>query len=95
MDDSFAWQTVVQMPVMKGKKLELCWRADTTLDWVWLKEDVDGMKRDWEALFGIALQLVRHNNRACQCKLSQILFSRERQRKWNCELQTTIRPMLL
>lgn len=74
MDDSFAWQTVVQMPVMKGKKLELCWRADTTLDWVWLKEDVDGMKRDWEALFGIALQLVRHNNRACQCKLSQILF---------------------
>lgn len=62
MDDSFAWQTVVQMPVMKGKKLELCWRTDTTLDWVWLKEDVDGMKRDWEALFGIALQLVRHND---------------------------------
>lgn len=59
MGDSFAWQTIVQMPIVNGRRLELCWRTDTTLDWIWLKDDVDGLKRDWEALFGIALQLVR------------------------------------
>ena len=58
LEDSFAWQTVIQMPIVNGRKLELCWRTDTTLDWIWLRDDVDGNKRDWEALFGIALQMV-------------------------------------
>ncbi|OCB84999.1 hypothetical protein A7U60_g7956 [Sanghuangporus baumii] len=55
MEGSFAWQTVIQLPILNGRRLELCWRLDTRLDWVWLKNDVDGRKRDWEILFGAAI----------------------------------------
>ena len=58
MDGSFAWQTVIQMPLLNGRRLELCWKLDTKLDWVWLKDDVDGRKREWEVLFGAALNQV-------------------------------------
>lgn len=61
MESSFAWQTVVQLPILSGRRLELCWRSDTKLDWVWLKDDVDGEKRDWEVLFGMALNYVCNN----------------------------------
>lgn len=59
MDGYFPWQTVIQLPILNGRKLELCWRSGTKLDWVWLKDDVDGLKRDWEVLFGMALNYVR------------------------------------
>ncbi|KAI5122450.1 hypothetical protein M0805_008762 [Coniferiporia weirii] len=58
LENSFAWRTVVQLPILNGRRLELCWRTNTKLDWVWLKDDVEGRKRDWEVLFGAALKYV-------------------------------------
>lgn len=61
MENSFAWKTVVQLPILNGRRLELGWRTGTRLDWVWLKDSVDGERRDWEVLYGVALQQV------CEC----------------------------
>ena len=58
MEGSFAWQTVIQLPILNGRRLELCWRSNSKLDWVWLKDDVNGKRRDWEVLFGMAMNYV-------------------------------------
>ncbi|KLO17283.1 hypothetical protein SCHPADRAFT_846749 [Schizopora paradoxa] len=42
--------------VQKNRKLELCWRTETKLDWVWLDNDVEGNQRDNAVCYGIALQ---------------------------------------
>jgi len=36
--------------------LELAWRIDTALDWVWQTEDVEGKAREWAVLCGLALK---------------------------------------
>lgn len=58
MNNSETWKTVMQLPISSGRKLELGWRLGTKLDWVWLKNSVEGLKRDWEVLYGLALQQV-------------------------------------
>ena len=58
LENSFAWKTVIELPITRGKRLELCWKMDTKLDWVWLRDDVDGVRRDWEVLFGLVIQKV-------------------------------------
>ena len=59
LNHSFAWKTVIDLPVANGRKLELCWRFGLHLDWIWLHGDVNGNKRDWEVLYGLAMQNVR------------------------------------
>lgn len=58
MKHSFTWNTVTQLPISTGRKLELAWRTGNILDWVWLRNNVEGEKRDWEVLYGLALQQV-------------------------------------
>ncbi|KZS90535.1 hypothetical protein SISNIDRAFT_415343 [Sistotremastrum niveocremeum HHB9708] len=38
----------------EGKRLELCWKTDTKLDWIWLSKDIDGHSREWAVLQGLA-----------------------------------------
>ena len=49
----------VQQVLAEGESLELAWRIDTALDWVWQTEDVDGRFREWAVLCGLALKQVR------------------------------------
>ncbi|KAH8104569.1 Pleckstrin homology domain-containing protein [Cristinia sonorae] len=44
-----------QRILAEGSSLELAWRIDTSLDWVWQTEDVEGNPRDWSVLCGLAL----------------------------------------
>lgn len=57
MEDSLEWKNLVQKPIQEGKKLELCWKAGTTVDWMWLK-DAEEHNRDWELLYGLTLRYV-------------------------------------
>ncbi|THH30666.1 hypothetical protein EUX98_g3541 [Antrodiella citrinella] len=41
---------------LEGAKLELAWRIDTVLDWVWQTDDVEGHAREWAVLCGLALK---------------------------------------
>lgn len=47
-----------EQTIEKGKKMELCWRAGTKLDWVWLDDDIEGVTRNNVVLYGAALQSV-------------------------------------
>ncbi|KDR82730.1 hypothetical protein GALMADRAFT_844524 [Galerina marginata CBS 339.88] len=42
--------------IEKGKSLQLAWRLDATLDWMWLETDVSGKHRDWSVLCGLAFK---------------------------------------
>jgi hypothetical protein len=53
------WDLIIESALQTGveqncARLELCWRTESKLDWVWLEDDVDGMNRPWAVLFGIA-----------------------------------------
>lgn len=57
------WDLVIESALRTGveqdkARLELCWRTESKLDWVWLDDDVNGMYRPWAVLFGIALKNV-------------------------------------
>ncbi len=49
--------------VQKNRKLELCWRTETKLDWFWWDNDIEGKPRDNAVCYGIALQDVSFNIR--------------------------------
>ncbi|KAF9487430.1 hypothetical protein BDN71DRAFT_1458507 [Pleurotus eryngii] len=58
------WRLLIESQLDQGKTLELAWRNGTTLDWVWLDNDVNGKERPWEVLYGLAF------NRSSQlCRL--------------------------
>ena len=48
----------IQRILTDGASLELAWRIDTALDWVWQTEDVEGKTREWAVLCGLALKQV-------------------------------------
>jgi len=48
------WDTLVEEPIRKGERLELCWRSGSKLDWVWLEQDEEGRDRPWAVLWGVA-----------------------------------------
>ncbi|TDL23189.1 hypothetical protein BD410DRAFT_787507 [Rickenella mellea] len=50
------YQQLLEQPLANGGSLQLSWRTGTKLDWVWLEDDVEGKKRDWEVLYGLALK---------------------------------------
>ncbi|KAI0029172.1 hypothetical protein K488DRAFT_57005, partial [Vararia minispora EC-137] len=49
------WKYILETRLAEGAKLELAWRADTELDWVWWRDDIKGRPRDWAVLSGLAL----------------------------------------
>ncbi|KAG6850272.1 hypothetical protein H0H93_015529 [Arthromyces matolae] len=50
------WKSLIERELSRGKKLQLAWRQDTDLDWIWLDDDIYGQERPWSVLFGLALQ---------------------------------------
>ena len=52
------YDEAVGRAIEDGATLELAWRMDTRLDWVWQSEDLVGKKRDWAVLYGLALKQV-------------------------------------
>ncbi|KAG6830694.1 hypothetical protein H0H92_015170 [Tricholoma furcatifolium] len=50
------WRALIEREIKEGKELQLAWRRDTNLDWIWLDDDVDGRERLWEVLYGFALR---------------------------------------
>ncbi|KAK0201660.1 hypothetical protein DFS33DRAFT_1349082 [Desarmillaria ectypa] len=50
------WKEVIEREISLGKVLELAWRMDTNLDWVWLEDDVYGQQREWVILCGLAFK---------------------------------------
>jgi len=52
------WTDLIEREVKEGKSLELAWRMDTNLDWIWLSDDVDGEERKWAVMCGLALKQV-------------------------------------
>lgn len=52
------WEFIIEREVEKGKHIELAWRMDTKLDWVWLDDDVDGNRREIAVLCGLPLKQV-------------------------------------
>lgn len=53
------WDSLMESPVLRGARLELAWRKESKLDWVWLETDEEGREIDWQVLFGLALRQVR------------------------------------
>jgi hypothetical protein len=52
------WDYVIQPRIAEGNKLELAWRVDAKLDWVWQDMCVDGTQRHWAVLCGLTLKQV-------------------------------------
>ena len=52
------WGYVIQPRIDGGDSLELSWRLETILDWIWQDESVDGKDRHWAVLCGLALRQV-------------------------------------
>ncbi|KAI0056564.1 hypothetical protein BV25DRAFT_1813850 [Artomyces pyxidatus] len=49
------YEFLLQRRLAEGARLELAWRMDTKLDWVWWQDDVDDNHRRWAVLAGLAL----------------------------------------
>ncbi|KAH8824972.1 Pleckstrin homology domain-containing protein [Flagelloscypha sp. PMI_526] len=50
------WKSLVGHQLTLGKELELAWRMDTTLDWLWLDNDIVGDIRPWVVVCGLAFK---------------------------------------
>lgn len=52
------WELIIEREIENGKHLELAWRTETILDWVWLKEDMEEQRRKHAVLWGLAMKQV-------------------------------------
>lgn len=52
------WNHLIERELEKGKALQLCWRLDSNIDWIWLDDDVYGVSREWSVLCGFAFKQV-------------------------------------
>ncbi|CAE6440171.1 unnamed protein product [Rhizoctonia solani] len=50
------WDSMMESPALRGSRLELAWRKESKLDWVWQETDEEGNEIDWQVLFGLALR---------------------------------------
>ncbi|KAF8746548.1 Pleckstrin homology domain, partial [Rhizoctonia solani] len=50
------WDSMMESPALRGSRLELAWRKESKLDWVWQETDDEGKEIDWQVLFGLALR---------------------------------------
>jgi hypothetical protein len=53
------WKFLMEKEIKGGISLQLAWRVDANLDWVWLDTDIFGETRDWAVLCGLAFKQVR------------------------------------
>lgn len=53
------WKSPLEQDIIHGKHLELAWRVDATLDWIWLEDDIHGKYRDSGVLCGLPFRKVR------------------------------------
>jgi hypothetical protein len=50
------WDYLMNKAVRAGDaELELAWRHESKLDWVWQEDDVEGKARKWAVLWGLAV----------------------------------------
>lgn len=61
------WSNFIEHERKKGRKLQLAWRFETHVDWVWNDETCEDKQREWTVLSGLALKNVGskskfHNN---------------------------------
>lgn len=52
------WDVIIRKRLADGAHMELAWRFDTNLDWVWWLDDINGNSRTWAVLAGLALNQV-------------------------------------
>jgi hypothetical protein len=52
------WDVIIKKRLAGGAHMELAWRLDTNLDWVWWIDDIHGNPRSWAVLAGLALNQV-------------------------------------
>jgi hypothetical protein len=52
------WDAIIKKRLADGAHVELAWRFDTNLDWVWWLDDINGNSRTWAVLAGMALHQV-------------------------------------
>jgi hypothetical protein len=52
------WDVIIKKRIADGAHMELAWRLDTNLDWVWWLDDIHGHPRSWAVLAGLALNQV-------------------------------------
>lgn len=50
------WKFVMEENIKNGMSLQLAWRLDANLDWIWLEKDVFGETRDCAVLYGLAFK---------------------------------------
>ncbi|KAJ1303415.1 hypothetical protein OPQ81_011606 [Rhizoctonia solani] len=50
------WDSLMESPTLRGSRLELAWRKESKLDWVWQETDEEGREINWQVLFGLALR---------------------------------------
>ena len=55
------YEALIAHQLRNGASLELAWRVDTILDWVWQLSDVTGKIREWAVLCGLAIKQVRYS----------------------------------
>jgi hypothetical protein len=53
-----SWKYLVEEPMRRGARLELCWRRGSMLDWIRWQSDVNGVNRGWAVLYGLCLAKV-------------------------------------
>jgi hypothetical protein len=52
------YEYLIEKVLENGKSLQLAWRYQANLDWVWLDQDVFGKPREWSVLCGLAFKQV-------------------------------------
>lgn len=52
------WDAIIKKRLADGAHMELAWRLDANLDWVWWLDDINGNPRSWAVLAGLALNQV-------------------------------------
>ncbi|GJE98302.1 hypothetical protein PsYK624_145290 [Phanerochaete sordida] len=50
------YDAVIGKAIHEGASLQLAWRVDAKLDWIWQAEDVTGQHRDWAVLYGLSIK---------------------------------------
>lgn len=52
------WNILVERELTGGRSLQIAWRVDDSVDWIWLEHDIFGNYRDWAVLCGLAFRQV-------------------------------------
>lgn len=63
------WSNFVDYEKMRGRTLQLAWRAETHVDWVWIDEYTEGEQREWPVLCGVAFKNASSCKFTCHCIL--------------------------